>query len=232
MKQFKENKGITLIALVVTVIVLIILAGVSINMLVGENGIINMAQRAKNETEQAKKEEEQALASAFERNYVTYNGQLHVEGKKLVNQYGEIVQLKGVNLGGRDYLYLYNYTIIENLKKAGINCIRIGLGTEYYTNQEYMQYMKNIIDDCIGLDLYVDLIFWNNGNPNENLLSAQQYFDYWGSNYKDSVNIIYEICNEVDEATTWNDIKEYSNTIISQIRSINEKSITREKERF
>ncbi len=37
----KENKGITLIALVVTVIVLIILAGVSIAMLTGNNGIIS-----------------------------------------------------------------------------------------------------------------------------------------------------------------------------------------------
>ncbi len=225
MKKENFQRGITLIALVVTIIVLIILAGVSINMLMGENGIINMAQRAKNETEQAQREEEQALASAFERNYVTYNGQLHVDGKNLVNQHNEVIQLKGVNLGGRDYLYLYNYTIIENLKKAGVNCIRIGLETNYYTNQTYIQYMKNIIDDCIELDLYVDLIFWNNGNPNENLSSAQQYFNYWGNNYKDSINIIYEICNEADEETTWNDIKEYSNTIIPEIRAINEKSV-------
>lgn len=37
----KENKGITLIALVITIIVLIILAGVSIAMLTGNNGIIS-----------------------------------------------------------------------------------------------------------------------------------------------------------------------------------------------
>lgn len=36
----RENKGITLIALVVTIVVLLILAGVSISMLMGENGII------------------------------------------------------------------------------------------------------------------------------------------------------------------------------------------------
>ena len=39
----KRNKGITLIALVVTIVVLLILAGVSISMLTGENGIINQA---------------------------------------------------------------------------------------------------------------------------------------------------------------------------------------------
>ena len=43
----KNNKGITLIALVITIIVLLILAGVSIALLTGENGILNQAQQAK-----------------------------------------------------------------------------------------------------------------------------------------------------------------------------------------
>ena len=42
----KNNKGITLIALVVTIIVLLILAGVSIAMLTGQNGILNRGQEA------------------------------------------------------------------------------------------------------------------------------------------------------------------------------------------
>ena len=42
----KNNKGITLIALVVTIIVLLILAGVSIAMLTGQNGILNRASEA------------------------------------------------------------------------------------------------------------------------------------------------------------------------------------------
>lgn len=40
MNKLKNKKGITLIALVVTVVVLIILAGVSINAVLGDNGII------------------------------------------------------------------------------------------------------------------------------------------------------------------------------------------------
>ena len=54
--QKKEN-GITLIALVITIIVLLILAGVSIAMLTSENGIINQAQNAKEETEIASEKE-------------------------------------------------------------------------------------------------------------------------------------------------------------------------------
>ena len=57
MKQKKieklESKGITLIALVITIIVLLILAGVSIAMLTGENGILSQAQEAKKATERA-----------------------------------------------------------------------------------------------------------------------------------------------------------------------------------
>ena len=45
--MLKSNKGITLIALIVTIIVLLILAGVSISMIAGKNGIATRAQDAK-----------------------------------------------------------------------------------------------------------------------------------------------------------------------------------------
>ncbi len=59
--KIRERKGITLIALVVTIIVLLILAGISITMLTGQNGILNRAQEAKNKTEQAKEDEKEKL---------------------------------------------------------------------------------------------------------------------------------------------------------------------------
>ena len=48
--MLKNNKGITLIALVITIIVLLILAGVSIAMLTGDNGILSQADTAVTET--------------------------------------------------------------------------------------------------------------------------------------------------------------------------------------
>lgn len=42
--MFKGEKGITLVALVVTIVVLLILAGVSISMVIGKNGLITKAQ--------------------------------------------------------------------------------------------------------------------------------------------------------------------------------------------
>ena len=64
MKKFKDKKGITLIALVVTIIVLLILAGISIMMLTGQNGILNRAGEAKEKTGVAQIDENVKLAVA------------------------------------------------------------------------------------------------------------------------------------------------------------------------
>ena len=60
--QKETQKGITLIALVITIIVLLILAGVSIAMLTGQNGILTQAQNAKTTTENKSAEEKVKLA--------------------------------------------------------------------------------------------------------------------------------------------------------------------------
>ena len=62
-KRLNTSKGITLIALVITIIVLLILAGVAISMLSGENGILKKAAEAKTKTEQAQTNETEDLAS-------------------------------------------------------------------------------------------------------------------------------------------------------------------------
>ena len=61
----RKERGITLVSLVVTIIILIILAGVSINLILGENGIITKAKEAKTKTEQAKLNEEIALNELY-----------------------------------------------------------------------------------------------------------------------------------------------------------------------
>ncbi len=58
----KNNKGITLIALVITIIVLLILAGVTIAMLSGDNGILTKASKAVEDTDEADKKEEVSRA--------------------------------------------------------------------------------------------------------------------------------------------------------------------------
>ena len=61
-QKFKiKERGITLIALVITIIVLLILAGITIAAISGDNGILQNAARAKEETEQAEKDEKEKL---------------------------------------------------------------------------------------------------------------------------------------------------------------------------
>ena len=50
-KVKQQERGITLIALVITIIVLLILAAISIATLTGENGILTKAETAKRQTE-------------------------------------------------------------------------------------------------------------------------------------------------------------------------------------
>ena len=62
--KIKSQSGITLVALVVTIVVLLILAGVSINLVLGENGLISNAKEARDKTKTAEATEKSQLDSA------------------------------------------------------------------------------------------------------------------------------------------------------------------------
>ena len=87
----KQNtRGITLIALVITIIVLLILTGVSISMLTGQNGILTQAQNAKQATEKSAEQEKVQIAASSSRDN---DGQLSFEKLKaeIENQGGTIL---------------------------------------------------------------------------------------------------------------------------------------------
>lgn len=60
-KRTASNSAITLIALIITIIVLLILAGVTLNMIMGENGIIQKAQVAKEKTNASQQDENEKI---------------------------------------------------------------------------------------------------------------------------------------------------------------------------
>ena len=68
-----KNKGITLIALVITIIILIILAGIAINLTIGDNGILNKTKYASEEYKNATEKEKQELANVED--YIVGNRQ-------------------------------------------------------------------------------------------------------------------------------------------------------------
>lgn len=59
--MLKEQKGITLVALMITIIVLLILAGVTLSLTLGERGIFKTAQGARTNYMNAQAEEQQGL---------------------------------------------------------------------------------------------------------------------------------------------------------------------------
>ena len=97
-QKLKRNKGITLIALVVTIIVLLILAGVSIAMLTGEGGILTNAREARDKTniqdiiEQARMD---ILAKQLEK---TGKNITEKELKAILEKYGELSGEEGKSI--------------------------------------------------------------------------------------------------------------------------------------
>lgn len=69
--MLKGQKGITLVALVITIIVLLILAGITISLTLGEHGILNMAKEAGKNYQNAAGYEKNSLTNMFsEANYI------------------------------------------------------------------------------------------------------------------------------------------------------------------
>ena len=82
----KNNKGITLIALVVTIIVLLILAGVSIAMLTGDNGILKNAKKADKDTAVANAKE--SIAMVVNEAITDYYKSAYAESNSTVQGHG------------------------------------------------------------------------------------------------------------------------------------------------
>ena len=93
MRNLKNNrqKGITLIALVVTIVVLIILATVSILTVFGDNGIISRAEESKKQTKEAMKKEEITLAVA-----ASYNNEGKIDHNLLKDNLNKIEGIKTI----------------------------------------------------------------------------------------------------------------------------------------
>ena len=93
-KYRKKNSGITLIALVVTIVILLILASISIGALTGDNGIIDQAHTAKEDTEIASWEEQIDLAiidaEKKHRNPTLDDVKEELKNKGVINDYSQV----------------------------------------------------------------------------------------------------------------------------------------------
>ena len=117
MKKYKSQIGITLIALVVTIIVLLILAGVTIATLTGDSGVITKAEEAKISTELARYKEELELYK--------------------IEKYNENVRFEEETLtAGKSHL---NYNTRPSNEEGNIKTIIEDISDEYFEKLEVIK---------------------------------------------------------------------------------------------
>ena len=121
----KNQKGITLVALVITIIVLLILAGVSISLVLGQNGVLTQAKNAAKTTTlaEAKQAIEQAISGAQGTFISTWNTN---NNQKFLDHYLNTTTF-GTEMGtSSDATYNWEY---NQTNKKGL----IKVNGEYYT---------------------------------------------------------------------------------------------------
>ncbi len=167
-----------------------------------------------------------------------YYGQLHVEDTKLVDKDGNEVVLTGISTHGINWYPDYaSPETIKSLRDSwGINVVRIAMYTSDYNGycvagDENKENLKKIIDDAVKAatdnDMYV-IIDWhilNDNNPNTYKGEAIQFFGEMVRKYESNENVIYEICNEPNGDTTWDDIRAYATEVIPVIRNVDKDAI-------
>ena len=196
-------------------------------------------EEPKEEKEQEPVKEPAALADGDSTGVtLDYYGALHVEDGALVDNTGKAVQLTGVSSHGLSWFP--EYVTADSIKSLrdnwGINVIRLAMYTSDYNGycvggQDIKDTLKENIDEAVKAatdnDMYV-IIDWhilNDSNPNEYKADAIQFFGEMVRKYEDNENVIYEICNEPNGDTTWEDIKAYANEVIPVIRNVNKDAL-------
>ena len=188
-KKLKNTKGITLIALVVTIIVLLILAEVSIAMLTGNNGILSQAGRAKEEQAHAAvKEGIMLLYNEYKTKQEVNSSKVQEETKVASTELVKIAANSGAegateNLGSfKDFIQsknIINSDGIINVRNLLGQTLSIGNGTSKESGDVYVFEEQ---DDYYNLTYYnkqiqqAKIYQIKNENAGEKLF-ATHYFD-------------------------------------------------------
>lgn len=173
----------------------------------------------------------------IDKSSASYNGWLHTNGYKLVNEKNEEIQLRGLSSHGIEWFSdVITYDNLETLKNDwNINVFRIAMYTDasgqgYVYNKKYnSDKVSEIVDMALKLDMYV-IVDWHilaDNNPQIHKDEAKLFFDDISKKYANNSNVIYEICNEPNGSdVTWaKDIKPYAEEIIPIIRANSPKSL-------
>lgn len=165
-------------------------------------------------------------------------GRLHVKGTKLVDKKGHEVQLRGVSTHGLSWYpqYVNDKCFAQLHDKWGANVVRLAMYTEEYNgycsgDAKNRSDLKKRIKKGVRLakkhKMYV-IVDWHilsDGNPNSHKKEAKAFFREMSREFKGYNNVIYEICNEPNNGTSWKEIKSYAKSVISTIRKNDKKAV-------
>lgn len=165
-------------------------------------------------------------------------GRLHVKGTKLVDKKGHEVQLRGVSTHGLSWYpqYVNDKCFAQLHDKWGANVVRLAMYTEEYNgycsgDAKNRSDLKKLIKKGVRLakkhKIYV-IVDWHilsDGNPNSHKKEAKAFFREMSREFKGYNNVIYEICNEPNNGTSWKEIKSYARSVISTIRKNDKKAV-------
>jgi len=154
---------------------------------------------------------------------VAVNGRLQVVATQLCNEKGEPLVLRGASLGWHNlWPRFYNQQAVSWLVsdwKCSVVRAAMGVAIEdnYLENPEFaLKCINNVVDGAIKKGIYVLIDFHSHKKHTE---EAKKFFALMAEKYKDCPNVIYEIWNEPDYYS-WKEVKEYSESVISVIRKI------------
>lgn len=159
---------------------------------------------------------------------VSTHGRINLVDTNLVDESGNIVQLRGMSSHGLLWYPEYtSYQSILSTREYGANSFRIAMYSDD-VNGGYIQQpdislklMYAAIENVLAADMYaiVDWHVLKEETPAKNTDEAIAFFEKIASHYGNEPGIIYEICNEPNGDTTWNDIVAYANQVIPVIRT-------------
>lgn len=164
---------------------------------------------------------------------VSQNGKLQVIGTQLCNKDGQPIQLRGMSSHGLHWFEKYtSRQSVAATASFGANLFRIAMYTGeggYISQPDNVKNMLiKAVDNAVAEDMYV-IIDWHilsDGNPMTYVEQSKAFFAEMSQRYKDTPNVIYEICNEPNGNVNWeNDIKPYAEAVIPVIRANSPDSI-------
>lgn len=144
---------------------------------------------------------------------------------------GQPIQLQGISTHGLSWFPQYvNKDMMQQTRDDwDCNVFRLAMYTAEYNgyltgDDANRQTLKSLIDQAVtdaedlGMYIIIDWHTLSDNNPLTNVEDAKAFFAEISEKYKDKTHIIYEICNEPNGDTSWEDVKAYAEQVIPVIR--------------